>query len=986
MGCAAGKNNGLLKNPIERLKFAKEMKADNTDWNLHKYSLLWFDQDVENEENKQYKKFGFDKQFASIICCKTSDKAKDELKKLDNASVLVISSESDYPSIQKELESSKSVNHIFVFPSNQSSFATDSNKKNVTVCGSFEMLREELEKIDKKEGHPFYTINDKDIINHALTKIIGNEGYSIFYPIGFKGVTLDDFLLDEIFDEIINVAKADTRFTNVIKQIKVAIYHMKFELTLDTLIESCAIEPLFNYLSLYLSYGEYKNIKLFSEYLCGIQGGIIEKCNTIIPIDIKTVYRAMNISVNDLKKYESLKPKESFKNYCLLPTFTSTTSDINAVSDDKIEKINIGADRKHVKFIITLTDENEEFCNYLKTFDFIEGCGVLYPFKISQYKIPDLEKRDKNEVLFPPFYPFKLDKIEDNGKITSIYWSTPRKLCYSSLKDSTTKRKMKEVSDFWSKRYIDKALDLVKNDISTDITLCKKNVVRSGKVQDLLKFLEEYEGKKITKFGLDFEPNIAEADFDNLMNLLSNKLKDNLLTLSLDGTLENKIIQKFADKLGTFEKLLELDISDIKGFDMNGIKRIMNALTKLKNLKSLSMNTDNIGLKEADEISQAIGNLNNLEALDIGDNNLGSDGAEKIVLAVQEKLKALNISDNYLEAKGAEAISGRLAQLKSLTIFNIGGNNIGPEGGKEIAKAISEWKELSALYINDNNIGPNETTYEIYKALINSTLLTTLDISCNNIGHKAAKALATALYEMKLLITLNIDSNDIGAEGAKSIAPALSGMKSLSSLNISNNNIGPEGTRAIAICLSELKFFTTLDISNNKIGTGGVKALSVTLKDLKTLSTLDISDNDIGPIGTKEISTTLAELKFLTKIFISNNKIGPKGTEELTKALKNLILLKDFNFDNNKFDSDSAGKLAGALSELESLSSINARNNLFGNEDEKKILESIENIEYRRNKAEKEEDEKEKEKEVKKEEKKEENKIILESNKKSDGK
>ena len=40
----------------------------------------------------------------------------------------------------------------------------------------------------------FFTIKDKDTIKSALTKTVGNEGFSIFFPIGFKGVKIREYV------------------------------------------------------------------------------------------------------------------------------------------------------------------------------------------------------------------------------------------------------------------------------------------------------------------------------------------------------------------------------------------------------------------------------------------------------------------------------------------------------------------------------------------------------------------------------------------------------------------------------------------------------------------------------------------------------------------------------------------------------------------------------------------------------------------------
>ena len=123
----------------------------------------------------------------------------------------------------------------------------------------------------------------------------------------------------------------------------------------------------------------------------------------------------MSLSENDLKKWrEAATSNDPTENFGLLPAFTSTTTDIS-IADYFINlergRLKNQNERKLVKLIMKLEENAEEFCEFLKKFDFIEGCGILYPADISQYSLYSNEK----EVLFPPFYPFKIINVIDNS-------------------------------------------------------------------------------------------------------------------------------------------------------------------------------------------------------------------------------------------------------------------------------------------------------------------------------------------------------------------------------------------------------------------------------------------------------------------------------------------------------------------------------------------------------------------------------------------
>ncbi len=86
-------------------------------------------------------------------------------------------------------------------------------------------------------------------------------------------------------------------------------------------------------------------------------------------------------------------------------------------------------------------------------------------------------------------------------------------------------------------------------------------------------------------------------------------------------------------------------------------------------------------------------------------------------------------------------------------------------------------------------------------ALDKNPTLTTLHLTCNNIGDEGARSLAAALDNNATLTFLHIGNNNIGAEGARSLAAALDNNATLTNLDLAENNIGAEGARSLAAAL-----------------------------------------------------------------------------------------------------------------------------------------------------------------------------------------
>lgn len=173
----------------------------------------------------------------------------------------------------------------------------------------------------------------------------------------------------------------------------------------------------------------------------------------------------------------------------------------------------------------------------------------------------------------------------------------------------------------------------------------------------------------------------------------------------------------------------------------------------------------------------------------------------------------------------------------------------------------------------------------VIKYLNGHPLITTLDISSNNIGTAAAKALA----KITTLTMLHIDHNKIGIEGVQALAAnttliklhaefydidhqciqALAKNTTLTALHIWCKNIGVVGAKALA-ANTTLK---TLYIGNSNIGSRGAQALAAN----STITTLDVRNNGIGITGAK----ALAKNNTITKLRIFGNEIGGEGVKAL---------------------------------------------------------------------------------------------------------
>lgn len=197
-------------------------------------------------------------------------------------------------------------------------------------------------------------------------------------------------------------------------------------------------------------------------------------------------------------------------------------------------------------------------------------------------------------------------------------------------------------------------------------------------------------------------------------------------------------------------------------------------------------------------------------------------------------VKQFDLDNTVLEPNGARAIFEKIAEVPSIEILNLQGSIAGKSA---VMAAIAD-----RMVENAN----------IYKSLWK------LDLKINELKADAAENVARVMSRMMTanmegIVSVDLFYNDIKAEGAAHIAAALQNPESvITDLDLCCNNIGDAGAQSIAAMLRTNNSLTTLKLALNNIGAAGgiaiFKALAPRRHDANqakntTLRVLDISAN-----------------------------------------------------------------------------------------------------------------------------------------------
>ena len=156
------------------------------------------------------------------------------------------------------------------------------------------------------------------------------------------------------------------------------------------------------------------------------------------------------------------------------------------------------------------------------------------------------------------------------------------------------------------------------------------------------------------------------------------------------------------------------------------------------------------------------------------------------------------------DVTGIQALATALVGNRVLTILNLYNNSIGAEGAKAIADALKS----GSTVLTDLNLRATHIGTEGAKAIVDAlssgrAVLSTLHLGENGLGDEGAIAIAKAMEVNAVLTDLNLWENQIGPEGAMAVAGALqSGKAVLTSLDLSWNELDAEAGKALAASLA----------------------------------------------------------------------------------------------------------------------------------------------------------------------------------------
>ncbi len=314
-----------------------------------------------------------------------------------------------------------------------------------------------LRYFDSSWARSFYSIDGDESFINALSAAAQKGKFSVFFPLGVKAVKLEECLSPENVDKICEHAMEELPDPREQSAIKEAARALKLDCSLEGILRSYSMNGLYRAVNIGLRKGS--GYDTFLNYVFCLKGAMCEKGETLQRLGTDCVYRYLRLDPQGLLRYQERQGSIVF-----MAGFTSASSDQLRVK--RYTAWNEGC-KENVVMKIQLVEPSEEYNEVIERLGFPEENGVFFPVNIAKISMTPEEA----EVVFPPFYPFRVTKV-DTSSVPNVIWAqTPYCVNVAGLDWISVVRKSYSREENWNKAYLDTVLALAKNRVITKLSI-----------------------------------------------------------------------------------------------------------------------------------------------------------------------------------------------------------------------------------------------------------------------------------------------------------------------------------------------------------------------------------------------------------------------------------------------------------------------------------------------------------------------------------
>jgi NLR family CARD domain-containing protein 3 len=432
---------------------------------------------------------------------------------------------------------------------------------------------------------------------------------------------------------------------------------------------------------------------------------------------------------------------------------------------------------------------------------------------------------------------------------------------------------------------------------------------------DLVSSLTTNHNSFITKLDLSqnfhtslYDEDYYDEEYDRGIALLFSLLQDthnlHLKELNLSGmdinTSELDLLARtICDNPNSSLESLILIGNNIR---CEGCLHLCQILKTNSTLQILNLSCNSIGAVGATSLGEVLfyHTYTTLKELYLCYNSISNDGVKGVSKGLvgvhPSSLQVLTLDDNKFDDSGVCALFKALASNTSLIELSLSSTTYNDEGRKALAEALQLNTSLQNLCLSYSNLG-NQGIQLLSDALIINTSLRELDLKGVDMTCEGFIAFSDALllrssnnHTPTVLTTLDVSNNQICDESIQIFAKALITNTSIQVLNLAGNLIGDDGIRAIANALKVNSSLWYLNLSANVfMNRDSFVFLAEALQINITLRELDISSTNVVFKDARILALSLQSNPSLTTLLVHNCPIGLHANEIFEETIQQKV-------------------------------------------------------------------------------------------------
>ena len=430
--------------------------------------------------------------------------------------------------------------------------------------------------------------------------------------------------------------------------------------------------------------------------------------------------------------------------------------------------------------------------------------------------------------------------------------------------------------------------------------------------------------------------NITDKATQDLATVLLHNTSLQNLDLSYNDLSTSDAVNIFKG-MKNISRLVTINLSN-NNISNEAIQDLATVLLHNISLQKLDVSYNDLPTLDAVNLFKGLKYAANLIMLNISHNMIADDAADELasVLSHNNNLQTFDMSSNYFDSEGCIKIMNGMHNILHLKKIDTSYNEITYEAADSIATVLSRNSELEELALSCNDLYRTS----LFKR-INTTKLTKLNISGNDLTYIAADDIATVLMHNTELEEINMSGNDLQLSGIKITFQGMKNILKLKRVDISYNWITCEAADDIANVLSQNHGLQDLNLSSNHLQTGGIVTLLSRMHSISKITHLDISSNGIKSAAARDIANFLLHNDNLKVLNLSSNFIQTSGVKIIFRNSK--LRLEKLNLSGNQLDDNAACTIATFISQNLLLEELDLSKNYLQAVSAVKIFRAIQN-------------------------------------------